>query len=193
MVGFDSSAGKKYKYDGEVTAEKLVKFAEDVIAGKAAKFFKSGERTPPPHAATHRPSISPWHAAPCLPALPSCCWPALVRPAACPSFCIPFFLPALPCRCPLMLTDVPAAPAAPPPPPAAAEPAEPLDKGVAVIVGNNVESVVMDPTKVRGGRAGGEGRGRRASVCAQAGLPACLPPRCCIRGVVATAAGRAMR
>jgi len=70
VVGFDSSAGKKYKYDGEVTTEKLVKFAEDVIAGKAAKFFKS-----------------------------------------------------------------------------AAEPAEPLDKGVAVIVGNTVESVVMDPTK----------------------------------------------
>lgn len=70
VVGFDSGAGKKFKFEGPVTAEALVKFAEDVIAGKAPKFFKSA--------------------------------------------------------------DVPA---------------EPLDKGVAVIVGNTVESIVMDPTK----------------------------------------------
>ncbi|PSC75600.1 disulfide isomerase-like 1-4 [Micractinium conductrix] len=70
VVGFDSGAGKKFKFEGAVTVEALTKFAEDVIEGKATKFFKS-----------------------------------------------------------------------------AAEPAEPLDKGVAVVTGNTVESIVKDAKK----------------------------------------------
>lgn len=70
VVGFDSGAGKKFKFEGEPTAEAIVQFGEAVVAGTAPKFFKS-----------------------------------------------------------------------------AAEPAEPLDKGVRVVTGNTVESIVMDPTK----------------------------------------------
>ncbi|KAI3433908.1 hypothetical protein D9Q98_003710 [Chlorella vulgaris] len=70
VVGFDSAGGKKFKFEGPVTAEALAAFGEDVAAGKAKKFFKS-----------------------------------------------------------------------------AAEPAEPLDKGVAVVTGNTVESIVKDASK----------------------------------------------
>ena len=43
VVGFDSAGGKKFKYEGEVSADKLAEFGEAVIAGTAQKFFKSGE------------------------------------------------------------------------------------------------------------------------------------------------------
>lgn len=35
VVGFDSGAGKKFKFEGPVTAEAIIKFGEDVVAGKA--------------------------------------------------------------------------------------------------------------------------------------------------------------
>lgn len=43
VVGFDSGAGKKFKFEGEPTAEAIVQFGEAVVAGTAPKFFKSGE------------------------------------------------------------------------------------------------------------------------------------------------------
>ena len=45
VVGFDSGGGKKFKFDGAVTADSLAAFGLDVTTGKAPKFFKSGACT----------------------------------------------------------------------------------------------------------------------------------------------------
>eukprot|EP00887_Chlorella_sp_A99_P005246 scaffold1.g5246.t1 len=70
VVGFFTKGGKKYRFDGDATAEPLKEFARKVVDGTAPKFFKS-----------------------------------------------------------------------------AAEPKEPKEKGVTVVVGNTVESIVKDPKK----------------------------------------------
>lgn len=43
VVGFDSAGGKKFLFEGELTADGIASFAEAVADGTAKKFFKSGE------------------------------------------------------------------------------------------------------------------------------------------------------
>ena len=178
VVGFDSSGGKKFKFEGAVTAEALAVFGEDVVAGKAPKFFKSGERAGwvagwlagwvgggggkgarRGHAgsgawlggrgrlrreagrqrggwARRVGTAAVWAAARVAGAGRRIREVRFARRLA-----LLFSPPA-----PALLTSGPSSPRLACPP-AAADPAEPLDKGVTIVTGNNVESIVKDPTK----------------------------------------------
>lgn len=125
----------------------LIQFGKDVVEGTAKKFFKSGAARLPSCLSSCFSSAQHCMRA-CVPVLICCCcccwppegsgcvcWQSLLRQRRCPLACwwlAPAHQPA--CAHPLL-------------PSAADVPKEPLDKGVAVIVGNTVESIVKDPTK----------------------------------------------